>query len=133
MPVGEGRHEGRDQDVFHGLGLYAPARALYRAMSRGHREERRLRREFFAQLVSPGDLCFDIGANVGQAMVRHKVKPGINGWAQVNGHRGETDTIEKMRARVECDLDYLRNWSLGLDLRIIVGTIRLVFFDRHAY
>jgi putative colanic acid biosynthesis UDP-glucose lipid carrier transferase len=66
-------------------------------------------------------------------MVRHKVKPGITGWAQVNGQRGETDTLEKMRARVEYDLEYLRNWSLGLDLRIIVGTIRLVFFDRYAY
>ena len=66
-------------------------------------------------------------------MVRHKVKPGITGWAQVNGHRGETDTIEKMRARVEYDLEYLRNWSLGLDLRIIASTVRVVFFDRHAY
>ncbi|HEY8708693.1 MAG TPA: undecaprenyl-phosphate glucose phosphotransferase, partial [Burkholderiaceae bacterium] len=66
-------------------------------------------------------------------MVRHKVKPGITGWAQVNGHRGETDTIEKMQARVEYDLEYLRNWSLGLDLQIIVRTIRLVFFDQHAY
>ncbi len=66
-------------------------------------------------------------------MVRHKVKPGITGWAQVNGHRGETDTVEKMRARVEYDLQYLRNWSLGLDLKIIVATIRLLFFDRHAY
>jgi putative colanic acid biosynthesis UDP-glucose lipid carrier transferase len=66
-------------------------------------------------------------------MVRHKVKPGITGWAQVNGQRGETDTIEKMRTRVEYDLEYLRNWSLGLDLRIIVSTIRLLFFDRHAY
>ncbi len=66
-------------------------------------------------------------------MVRHKVKPGITGWAQVNGHRGETDTIEKMQARVEYDLEYLRNWSLGLDLQIIVRTVRLVFFDRHAY
>ncbi|HEX2542210.1 MAG TPA: undecaprenyl-phosphate glucose phosphotransferase [Caldimonas sp.] len=66
-------------------------------------------------------------------MVRHKVKPGITGWAQVNGHRGETDTIEKMRTRVEYDLQYLRNWSLGLDLRIIASTIRLLFFDRHAY
>ena len=46
-------------------------------------------------------------------MVRHKVKPGITGWAQVNGHRGETDTIDKMQARVEYDLEYLRNWSLG--------------------
>ncbi len=66
-------------------------------------------------------------------MVRHKVKPGITGWAQVNGQRGETDTIEKMRTRVEYDLEYLRNWSLGLDLRIIVTTARLLFFDRHAY
>lgn len=66
-------------------------------------------------------------------MVRHKVKPGITGWAQVNGHRGETNTVEKMQARVEYDLEYLRNWSLSLDLQIIVRTIRLIFFDRHAY
>ncbi len=66
-------------------------------------------------------------------MVRHKVKPGITGWAQVNGHRGETDTIEKMQARVEYDLEYLRNWTLGLDLQIIARTIKLVFFDRNAY
>jgi putative colanic acid biosynthesis UDP-glucose lipid carrier transferase len=66
-------------------------------------------------------------------MVRHKVKPGITGWAQDNGHRGETDTIEKMKARVEYDLEYLRNWSIGLDLQIIVRTIGLVFSDRHAY
>ncbi len=66
-------------------------------------------------------------------MVRHKVKPGITGWAQINGQRGETDTIEKMSARVEYDLEYLRNWSLALDLRIIAGTVRLLFFDRQAY
>jgi putative colanic acid biosynthesis UDP-glucose lipid carrier transferase len=66
-------------------------------------------------------------------MVRHKAKPGITGWAQIHGHRGETDTVEKMRARVEYDLEYLRNWSLGLDLQIIARTIKLVFFDRHAY
>jgi putative colanic acid biosynthesis UDP-glucose lipid carrier transferase len=66
-------------------------------------------------------------------MVRHKVKPGITGWAQVNGQRGETDTVDKMQARVEYDLEYLRNWSLGLDLQIIVRTVRLVFFDRNAY
>ena len=51
----------------------------------------------------------------------------------MNGHRGETDTIEKMQARVEYDLEYLRNWSIGLDLQIIVRTIRLMFFDRKAY
>ena len=66
-------------------------------------------------------------------MVRHKVKPGITGWAQVNGLRGETDTIDKMVARVEYDLEYLRNWSLALDLQIILRTVRLVVFDRHAY
>ena len=66
-------------------------------------------------------------------MVRHKVKPGITGWAQVNGLRGETDTIDKMKARVEYDLEYLRNWSLALDLQIILRTVRLVVFDRHAY
>jgi putative colanic acid biosynthesis UDP-glucose lipid carrier transferase len=66
-------------------------------------------------------------------MVRHKVKPGITGWAQVNGQRGETDTLEKMKTRVEYDLEYLRNWSLALDLKIIAATIRVVFFDRHAY
>ncbi|NML14755.1 undecaprenyl-phosphate glucose phosphotransferase [Azohydromonas sp. G-1-1-14] len=66
-------------------------------------------------------------------MVRHKVKPGITGWAQVNGHRGETDTVHKMQARVEYDLEYLRNWSLALDLHIMMRTARLVFFDRNAY
>lgn len=66
-------------------------------------------------------------------MVRHKVKPGITGWAQVNGCRGETEVVEKMVARVHYDLEYLRNWSLGLDLRIIVRTVRLILFDRSAY
>ncbi|MFM7705531.1 MAG: undecaprenyl-phosphate glucose phosphotransferase [Rubrivivax sp.] len=66
-------------------------------------------------------------------MVRHKVRPGITGWAQINGLRGETDTIDKMRARVEYDLQYLRNWSLRLDLQIIARTVKLVFFDRSAY
>jgi putative colanic acid biosynthesis UDP-glucose lipid carrier transferase len=66
-------------------------------------------------------------------MVRHKVKPGITGWAQVNGLRGETDTIDKMKARVEYDLEYLRNWSLALDLQIIVRTAKLMLFDRNAY
>ncbi|MCE2916456.1 MAG: undecaprenyl-phosphate glucose phosphotransferase [Rubrivivax sp.] len=66
-------------------------------------------------------------------MVRHKVKPGITGWAQVNGHRGETETLDKMAARVEYDLEYLRNWTLGLDLQIIARTIKVVFFDRNAY
>jgi putative colanic acid biosynthesis UDP-glucose lipid carrier transferase len=66
-------------------------------------------------------------------MARHKVKPGITGWAQVNGLRGETDTVDKMSQRVAYDLEYLRNWSLGLDLMIIARTVKLMFFDRHAY
>ncbi|HEU4581233.1 MAG TPA: undecaprenyl-phosphate glucose phosphotransferase [Polyangiaceae bacterium] len=56
-------------------------------------------------------------------MLRHKVKPGITGWAQVNGWRGETDTYEKMQKRVEHDLDYIRNWNLFLDIRIIWLTV----------
>ena len=66
-------------------------------------------------------------------MVRHKVRPGITGWAQVNGFRGETDSLEKMEGRIRCDLDYLRNWSLRLDLYIIFKTVRLVFKDAAAY
>jgi putative colanic acid biosynthesis UDP-glucose lipid carrier transferase len=66
-------------------------------------------------------------------MVRHKVKPGITGWAQINGFRGETQSLEKMEARIRCDLDYLRNWSLRLDLYIILKTVRLVFRDTAAY
>lgn len=58
-------------------------------------------------------------------MVRHKVKPGITGWAQVNGFRGETDTLEKMEQRVHYDLEYLRNWSPRLDMLIVAKTIWL--------
>jgi putative colanic acid biosynthesis UDP-glucose lipid carrier transferase len=67
-------------------------------------------------------------------MVRHKVKPGITGLAQVNGFRGEIQSLDKMRKRVEFDLEYLRNWSLRLDLRIILQTALIVLKgDRHAY
>ncbi|MET0656912.1 MAG: undecaprenyl-phosphate glucose phosphotransferase [Steroidobacteraceae bacterium] len=66
-------------------------------------------------------------------MLRHKVRPGITGWAQVNGLRGETDTVDKMQRRVEFDLDYLRNWSLALDLNILFRTATLVLRDRNAY
>jgi lipopolysaccharide/colanic/teichoic acid biosynthesis glycosyltransferase len=54
---------------------------------------------------------------------RHNVRPGITGWAQVNGLRGETDTDEKMHRRVEHDLFYIDNWSMLFDLRIIVRTV----------
>jgi putative colanic acid biosynthesis UDP-glucose lipid carrier transferase len=66
-------------------------------------------------------------------MHRHKIKPGITGWAQINGLRGETDTLDKMRARVEYDLEYVRNWGLSLDIRIILRTAGLVLRDANAY
>jgi putative colanic acid biosysnthesis UDP-glucose lipid carrier transferase len=66
-------------------------------------------------------------------MIRHKVKPGITGLAQVNGFRGETDTVEKMKARIDYDLAYLRNWSLLLDLQIILKTIVVVLQKHNAY
>ncbi len=66
-------------------------------------------------------------------MVRHKVRPGITGWAQVNGLRGETDTVDKMAARIRYDLDYLRNWSLRLDLYILYKTVAVVLNGKHAY
>ena len=66
-------------------------------------------------------------------MLRHKVRPGITGWAQVNGLRGETKTVDKMEARIEHDLEYLRNWSLRLDLYIIFKTGFVVLRDQHAY
>ena len=66
-------------------------------------------------------------------MLRHKVRPGITGLAQVNGLRGETRELEKMSQRVRYDLEYLKNWSLGLDVRILIKTVRIVLADRNAY
>jgi putative colanic acid biosynthesis UDP-glucose lipid carrier transferase len=67
-------------------------------------------------------------------MIRHKVKPGITGWAQVNGARGETDTVDKMKLRIEFDLEYLRHWSLQLDLFIVWRTVvQAVRGDKNAY
>jgi putative colanic acid biosysnthesis UDP-glucose lipid carrier transferase len=67
-------------------------------------------------------------------MIRHKVRPGITGWAQVNGLRGETDTVDKMSARIKYDIDYLNNWSVGLDLRILLRTVMLLIRrDEQAY
>jgi len=64
---------------------------------------------------------------------RHRVKPGITGWAQVNGYRGALDSVEKIVHRVNHDLYYIENWSLGLDLKILCRTIRLVFADDNAF
>lgn len=66
-------------------------------------------------------------------MVRHKVRPGITGWAQVHGLRGETDTLDKMRRRIEYDLYYLQNWSVALDLQVVLRTVGLVFKDSRAW
>ncbi len=66
-------------------------------------------------------------------MIRHKVKPGITGWAQVNGSRGETSSVDLMARRVELDLEYLRRWSLRLDVVIVLRTIFLVFRDPSAF
>ena len=66
-------------------------------------------------------------------MLRHMAKPGITGWAQVNGWRGETEVLEKMKARIEHDLYYLKNWSIWLDLWIIFKTVWIVFKKDNAY
>ena len=66
-------------------------------------------------------------------MLRHKVKPGITGWAQIHGWRGRTDTLEKMKRRVEYDLYYIENWSLWLDLKIIFFSIFSGFVHKNAY
>ncbi|WP_122436214.1 undecaprenyl-phosphate glucose phosphotransferase [Pseudomonas viridiflava] len=64
---------------------------------------------------------------------RHRVKPGITGLAQINGYRGETDTVEKIEKRVEFDLEYIENWSVWFDLYILMRTVPAVLFTREAY
>jgi putative colanic acid biosynthesis UDP-glucose lipid carrier transferase len=66
-------------------------------------------------------------------MVRHKVPPGITGLAQVHGLRGETTSVEQMEARVQYDLEYLRNWSVLLDFKILLKTLSIVARGRNAY
>ena len=58
---------------------------------------------------------------------RLTVKPGITGWAQINGFRGEIENIDKMRKRIECDVWYIRNWSIGLDIKIMFRTIKVIW------
>jgi lipopolysaccharide/colanic/teichoic acid biosynthesis glycosyltransferase len=66
---------------------------------------------------------------IGRFSRRHNVKPGITGWAQINGYRGATDTLEKMRQRIEYDLHYVDNWSFLFDVKIIMMTL----FSKRAY
>jgi Undecaprenyl-phosphate glucose phosphotransferase len=72
-------------------------------------------------------------ALIGGYLARHRVQPGITGWAQVNGLRGETDTLEKMQHRIDYDLAYIENWSLLLDLKILFMTALFCFSSRNAY
>jgi Undecaprenyl-phosphate glucose phosphotransferase len=72
-------------------------------------------------------------ALIGGYLGRHRVQPGITGWAQVKGLRGETDALEKMQRRIDYDLAYIENWSLLLDLKILLMTVALCFTSRNAY
>jgi len=73
------------------------------------------------------------GDVVAKYAFRHRVKPGITGWAQVNGWRGETRTVEQIENRVACDLAYIENWSIWFDLRIMLLTITREILSRHAF
>lgn len=66
-------------------------------------------------------------------MLRHKIKPGLTGLAQVRGYRGETDTLEKMQKRVESDHEYIREWSIWLDIKILMRTVLVVLSKQNAY
>ncbi len=66
-------------------------------------------------------------------MIRHKIKPGITGWAQINGYRGETETVDKMEKRIQYDIEYLHDWTLWLDLKIIFLTVFKGFVSETAY
>lgn len=88
-------------------------------------------------LVGPRPHALDHNEEFARAVrgyfARHKVKPGITGWAQVNGYRGETDTLDKIEGRVERDVYYAENWSLLFDIRIIVMTALVVLFQKTAH
>jgi len=81
----------------------------------------------------PIKLNEDFRRRVPKYMLRHVVKPGITGWAQINGFRGETDTLEKMEKRIDYDLYYIENWSLWFDIKIIILTIFKGFVNKNAY
>ena len=85
-------------------------------------------------LVGPRPLLMDYLSlyNDRQAR-RHEVRPGITGWAQINGYRGETDTLDKMEGRIDYDLDYIRNWSLLMDVKIVFLTVFKGFVGSHVH
>ncbi len=70
---------------------------------------------------------------VADYFVRHRVRPGITGWAQVNGSRGEIDSLQKAEERVAFDLYYIDNWSVLLDAKILLMTVRAVLLGDNAY
>jgi lipopolysaccharide/colanic/teichoic acid biosynthesis glycosyltransferase len=77
------------------------------------------------------DSAFD--AAVADYALRHNVKPGITGWAQVNGSRGETPDADSVRRRVEHDVWYIDNWCLLIELKILIRTVRVLFGQSNAY
>jgi len=84
-----------------------------------------------AVMASAADTLYD--DVVEGYLARHRVKPGVTGWAQINGWRGETDTTEKLERRVEHDLYYIENWSLWLDVKILLRTPLALLSGRNAY
>jgi putative colanic acid biosynthesis UDP-glucose lipid carrier transferase len=83
----------------------------------------------------PHAVCMnaEYAVQIDDYLARHKIKPGITGWAQVNDARGETRSIEDMQRRVAYDLAYVDNWSLWLDLQIMLRTASVVLFHKNAY
>jgi lipopolysaccharide/colanic/teichoic acid biosynthesis glycosyltransferase len=84
-----------------------------------------------AVAIKAGDCLYHEA--VSEYLHRHRMKPGITGWAQVNGLRGEVDTLAKAHAQVAFDLYYIEHWSLWLDLRILVKTVGILPFSENAY
>jgi putative colanic acid biosynthesis UDP-glucose lipid carrier transferase len=81
----------------------------------------------------PTSLDDKFAAVIDRYLARHHVKPGITGWAQVNGLRGETDTLDKMERRIQHDLHYIDHWSPFFDLQILCKTLVVVLGQRNAY
>ena len=84
-----------------------------------------------AQCTRAGNVLFEEAMS--EYGARHPVKPGLPGWAQVNGWRGETDTLEKIQKRVDHDLYYIEHWSLMFDVKIVLMTIVTILRGRNAW